>query len=100
MLSLPVPVEKVPVGPGAITFKHEDRLVAVVAVSRNAGGPGRWHYIAHYHHPDAHPEYPRIGFNGALTHWIRRASHPQWKPPVFPGDKSGTVVIEQKEATK
>ena len=98
-LLLPVPIRKVPVGMSAYTFENESRLVDVIAVTRTRTGARKgWRYDAHYTHPDAHPEMPRIGVNGSLLCWIRRASHPEWSPPDFPdGDKPGTVFIVCQE---
>lgn len=57
-LTLPVPVEKVAVGPCAYTFRHEPREVDVLFLTRQSAGRDgkRWYYTAHFHHPDAHPE--------------------------------------------
>ena len=94
-LMLPIPIQKIQVGPCAVRFRHEVREVEVIAISRTSAGPNRWHYTAHYIHPDAHPECPRAGLRGSLIAWVRRASHPAFKPnklAFIPG-KANTVVF-------
>lgn len=91
-LTIDIPVRKIQVGPYATSFEFEPRDCEVVAVSRTRSGQG-WHHTVHLAHPDIHPEYPRIGVNGSYTAWLRRASYPKWKPPIFPNGKSGTVFI-------
>lgn len=95
-LTLPIPIRKVALSTNTYTFESEDRLVNVIAVSRTRAGAGRWHYTAHYEHPDTHPEACRTGINGSLACWIRRASYPKWKPPVFSSNESETVMIDLK----
>ena len=83
-LNLPVPIREVRTIFSS-RFKHEQRECEVLAVSRTPAGGGRWHYTAHYSHPDAHPNHIRSTYpDGSLSSWIRRADHPKWKPPAFP----------------
>lgn len=93
-----VPVRKRAVGPCAVTFDSEPRECDVIAVSRIQHAPMGWSYTVHVVHPDIHPEYPRVGVNGSHTVWVRRASHPGWKPPIFPHDKAGTVMVAPAHA--
>jgi len=93
-LILPVPIRKVQVNPGSYTFETENRVVDVLFVSRtpaNRTGLPKWHYVAHFNHPEAHPEASRVGIKNTLTCWIRRADHRHWSPPKFPDHKAGFV---------
>lgn len=95
-LILPVPVEKIAVGRNAHTFLHLPRIVTVQYVERAPRGSAMraWHYYAHFDHQDVHPEAARIGKNGLMTAWIRRADHPLWKPPAFP---DGVFLVDVRE---
>lgn len=92
-LTIDIPVRKIQVGPCATSFEFEPRDCEVIAVSRTRSGGRGWHHTVHVVHPDIHAEYPRTGVNGSYARWLRRASYPKWKPPVFPNDKHGTVMI-------
>lgn len=89
-LKLYVPVEKIWVGACGYTYRHEELEVDVLAVSRRPAGGNRWHYTAHFKHPRVPPDYPLI--NGMVMQWIRRADHPVWRPPAFPGKSSYAVI--------
>lgn len=93
-LNLPVPIEKVEVGPCSHTFRYELREVDVLFLTRQSAGRDRkrWYYSAHFRHPDAHHEACRIGIDGTISAWIRRADHPGWKPPEFPAGASAVTI--------
>lgn len=93
-LTLPVPVEKVQITPYSYTFRHEPREVDVLVLTREPASRdrSRWHLSAHFDHPDAHHEAPRVGINRTLVAWIRRADHPGWKPPEFPAGASAVTI--------
>jgi hypothetical protein len=82
-----------------MSHEHRRKIVSRGSGCTLRGSAIAWTYMVDVVHPDIHPEYPdgNKATGGQYRAWVRRSSHPGWKPPEgFPEGKPGCVFIKKQ----